>query len=220
MNKTIIYYTSNREKPEFEQKIIDNLVKQAGNIPIISVSQKPMKLGKNICVGANVGLSYLNEWRQILIGAKEAKTPYLIFAESDFLYPKDYFTFEPAGGNLYRYNNVWIVFKDKLYSYRRKPYSEGAQICSREFIIEKLEEHLEGQPEWFDGRIIIRDKRGRRRMNLRRMPFEFFGGKNPCISFKTGDGVRPHTSVLKGRENIKTSLPYWGHIKKLRKKYL
>lgn len=67
ITKSIVYYTSNHEKPEFEQKIIDDLLSKRGDLPIISVTQKPMDLGTNICVG-DVGLSYLNARRQMLIG--------------------------------------------------------------------------------------------------------------------------------------------------------
>lgn len=72
---TVLYYTSNHKQPEFERKIIENLKETCGDLPIVSVSQKPLNLGGKICVG-NVGLSYLNEWRQILIGTREVKTPY------------------------------------------------------------------------------------------------------------------------------------------------
>lgn len=151
---TIIYYTANRENPEFEKKIVDNLKEQAGDIPIISVSQKPMDLGKNICVG-DVGFSYLNEWRQILIGAKEVKTPYIIFAESDFLYPKEYFQLIPELP-MYVYDNIWIVM-DKKYGdwFWRKKQSEGAQIIKRDLLIEKYTEFLAGYPEWLNEEIVI-----------------------------------------------------------------
>lgn len=212
---TIIYYTANREEPKFEAKIIENLKKKAGDIPFISVSQKPMDLGKNICVG-DVGHSYLNEWRQILIGAKEATTPYIIFAESDFLYPKEYFTLVPTAG-LYRYNNVWIVFHKKYGDfYRRKGESEGAQICRRDLLIEKYERHLKGQSEWWNGEIVI----GKRGDNpLTGVPVEYFSGL-PCLSFKTGNGLRWSTNTLKGEENLKEELPYWGNIRDLRTYYL
>lgn len=221
MELTILYYTHNRENQEFENKIIQNLVKQAGDIPIISVSQKPIDLGKNIYIG-DVGCSYLNEWRQILIGAKEAKTRFVALAESDVLYPPDYFSFIPTEDGIFRYDNVWILYKDTKmgHSFRRKKYTEGAQICSRDYLINKLEEHLEGQPEWFDGRMTIRDKNGKRKLNLRKMPFKFFNGKNSCVSFKTGDGVRKYTETLKGGEYRKMSLPYWGNADELRKEYL
>jgi len=214
---TIIYYTASREDNEFEQKIIDNLIEQAGDIPIISVSQKPMNLGRNICVG-DVGHSYLNEWRQILVGAREATTPYIIFAESDFLYPKDYFTLDNPTEDLYRYDNVWIVFNNRHGNvYRKKGQSEGAQICKRDVLIKEYEKYLEGQPEWYDGVITI----GKRGGNpLSKIPITFYGSDIPCLSFKTGNGLRDMTNTLNGEENKKYELPYWGEISSLRKKYL
>lgn len=211
---TVVYYTASREEKEFEQKIIDNLKKQAGDIPIISVSQKPLDLGKNICVG-DVGWSYLNEWRQILIGAKEATTPYIIFAESDFLYSPDYFKLD-AKEDLYRYDNVWIVFSNRnCREYKRKIMSEGAQICKRDLLINMYEKYLENQPEWFDGKITI----GKNGDNpLSGVKITMFGG-DPCISFKTGNGLRENTNVLNGENNINKTLPYWGSINDLRKIY-
>lgn len=220
--KTIIYYTSNREDPVFEAKIRTSILKQKGNLPIISVSQKPIDFGENICVG-DVGHSSFNAFRQLLIGARVAKTPYIVLAEADFLYPEDYFSFEPKGANVYRYSNLWIVFKRKFYSYRRKIYSDGAMIVKREYLIELLEEFLDGAPEWHDG------ESGSTRFHKNgalkygpydRIPFEYFGNEIPVINFKTGDGLRWKTDFLPGRENISSRLPYWGRISTIRKEYL
>lgn len=216
MSKTVLYYTSNREKPEFEERIIDNIRKNCGDIPIISVSQRHLNFGDNICVGDR-GLSYINEWRQILIGAKEATTDYLVFAESDFLYPKEYFDFNPDGADIYRYDNVWICFsgKDKFF---RKKYSEGAQIVRREYIIDVLENSLKGLPEWFDGRNVPYINKEQRNA-FHHMPYELFHGDVPCISFKTGNGVRGWTKTKNGEENSSKELPHWGNIESLKEKY-
>jgi hypothetical protein len=215
-NKTILYYTSCAEKPDFEKKIQENILKNT-YLPIISVSQKPIDFGKNICIGS-VGKSYINEWRQILIGAKEATTDWLVFAESDFLYPREYFEFDPPkGADIYRYDNVWILFKNKDKFYRKK-YSEGSQIVNREWIINKLEESLEGLPEWFDGREVPYVSKEQRNA-FHHMPYELFHGEVPCISFKTGDGVRGWTRTKKGDENISDTLPHWGNSIDLKKKY-
>jgi hypothetical protein len=214
--KTILYYSSSREDAGFEEKIRNNIQEQCGDIPIISVTQKPVDFGKNICVG-DVGLSYLNEWRQILLGAKEVKTEYIICAESDFLYPAEYFNFEPDGKDVYRYDNVYIVYKYKLRSYHRKGYSHGAQIVKRDFIIERYEKGLAGLPDWFDGRKVpwISHRQKRYICNY---PFEYFHGDVPCVSFKTGDGINFNTGVMP--DSLRRSLPYWGDVYKLREKYL
>lgn len=200
--KTMLYYTSNREDPKFEEKIRLNV---AGNslLPLVSVSQKPVTgFGKNICVG-DIGHSYESEWKQIFVGMMEIKTEYVVFCEADFLYPEDYFTFEPTGGDLYRHNNVWILWKQGSGKYRRKKYSEGAQIVRREFWLDKYKDYVAGKTKY----------------PLEGCKFEWFGD-NPCVSFKTGDGVRTNTATLRGKENHRAELPYWGKAKELLRHYV
>lgn len=219
---TVLYYTSNREDPEFEKKIIENLKQTCGDLPIISISQKPIDLGKNICVG-DVGHSYINEWRQILIGAKEAKTPYVICAESDHLYPPEYFTFvPPQNDRFYRYNNIWVVFKDfSKGSYRRKACSEGAQVSSKEFLINLYEKYLDGKPEWINARHYNPlDKNGNLDLSLQQAPYDFFKGDIACIGFKTGMGISQMEHLFHDENSTKLTLPYWGYINDLRAKYL
>lgn len=214
---TVLYYTSNHENPEFEEKIIANLLKQCGDLPIISVSQKPISVGKNICVG-DVGFAGYNAKRQILVGALLAKTPYIAFAESDFLYPREYFTFVPPKKGLYYYDNIRIVYKDAgiAGSYRRKIYSEGAQIADRDSVIEVLERFFEGKPMW-----ISKDDTAAVYGEVEDMPFEFFSGEIACVSFKTEYGLDKYTGVLNGpgQGNRKMDLPYWGHVSALRAKF-
>ena len=214
---TVLYYTANREQSKFEEKIIANLLTQCGDLPIISVSQKPISVGKNICVG-NVGFSGYNEWRQIQIGALLAKTPYILFAESDFLYPSEYFTFVPPKKGLYRYDNIRIVYKDASIagSYRKKIYSEGAQIADRDLIIGVCKRFFEGKPMWIkenDTTAVYGE--------IENIPFEFFSGKIACVSFKTEHGMDKYTGLLNGSGQgyRKITLPYWGHVSTLRAKY-
>lgn len=218
--KTILYYTSNRESPEFEAKIQERILEVCGDLPIVSVSQKPSLFGKNICVG-DVGHSYLNLYRQTLIGAREAKTEYLVFAEADFLYSKEYFDFKPSGKNLYRYENDWVILTNPRFRYKyfKKPYAGGTLICKREYMIKELEQYLEGQPEWIDGDFIVRDIKGNPKIDHTTItkfpePFESFTGKVACISFKTGNGLTSRVGVP-DKWNTKKTLPYWGSGKEL-----
>ena len=94
---TIIYYTANLVPDSFFKKTSEALLKAAGEVPIISVSHKPIELGKNICVG-EIGQSVLNIYKQVLIGCKEATTKYVAMAEDDTLYPPDHFEYRPPEG--------------------------------------------------------------------------------------------------------------------------
>jgi len=140
MDTTIIYYTSNKETPEFEQRIINSLLKVCGNLPIISVSHKPIDLGKNICVG-DVGTSGFNMFRQVLIGCKEAKTKFIISAEADCLYSPDYFKFIPERDDIcYRNTNTYLLGLRRDYFYKKNEGGTWVQVIGRDFYIQRLED--------------------------------------------------------------------------------
>jgi hypothetical protein len=200
-SKAIIHYTSNSEDPIFAEKLRNVITENSGGLPVVSVSQKPIDFGANLSVG-DIGNSYENEFKQMSIAAHLTMTDYLIFTEADFLYPPEYFQFEPQGENVYRYNNVWIVFKDTN-AFFRKDYSNGAMICKRSFVCEQLEKYFKEKSEWVDWE-----------------PSTYFGGDQPCVSFKTGNGVKKGSGWMRGEENRKKVLPYWGDIKEIKQKYL
>jgi len=218
LNKTIIYYSSNRENPRFERQVVETMLHNRCGLPMISVTQKPMDIGHNICVG-DVGQSYLNEFRQIYLGALEATSQYLVFAESDYLYPPDYFAFEPSEpGKAYRMKNIQVVFDAKEYPYYYpKSDSDGAQIIDRELFIKQCEIFFEGMPQWFAG-----DKNHnmpfRRRFTTHDKNTVRVSLENPCITFKTGKGVS--WSVRADMKSQLTDVPYWGEITNLKKNYL
>jgi len=106
---TILYYTANTIPDIPGQRIRDYLQKIIQNkYPIISVSQKPINLGKNICVG-QIGRSKYNCYKQILTGTKEVKTKYVACAEDDTLYPIEHFSYRPRKGYFSYETNMWYA---------------------------------------------------------------------------------------------------------------
>ena len=206
-DRTIIYYTGNTENPDFERKIMEDLKQKAGKIPIVSVSRKPIDLGTNICVG-EVPFSYTSEWKQLLLGLKEAKTKYVIAAESDCLYPPEYFTFTPEEDNImYNYNNIWMVWKYKGSYWKKRGYCEGAQMCGREYWINQLEPLL--PKEWIP---YTREEENALVQKIFKTRKEFTG--RPVVSFKTRDGVSWRTTF---DNTTKThDLDYWGDINSIK----
>jgi len=205
-NRTILYYSANREDPAFEKRITDDLKKKAGDIPIISVSHEPMDLGTNICVGKQP-FCYTSEWKQVLIALKAARTTFCIAAESDCLYPPEYFSFTPPEENMmYNYINIWIVWKFKNGYWKKTGYCEGAQMCGREYWIKRLEPLL---PEKWDPYTREEESALVRKMFPERK--EWTG--RPVISFKTRQGVSYRTTFI--NQKIK-NIPYWGEINKLK----
>ena len=108
-NLTLLYYSANTIQESAAQKVRDNLIKVTENkYPIISITQKPINFGKNICVG-EIGKSKYNEYKQILIGAREAKTKYIACAEDDALYAPEHFEYRPPADVFAYESNYWFA---------------------------------------------------------------------------------------------------------------
>jgi hypothetical protein len=209
-DRTIIYYSGNTENSVFENKIIEDLKIKAGNIPIVSVTQKPLELGTNVCVGPKP-FSYTSEWKQVLIALKEAKTKYCIAAESDCLYPPEYFTLMPTEERMmYNYKNIYLIWKRHNGFWQKTGYCEGAQMCDREYWIERLEPLLPEEWEPYtreEENALVKKIFPERR--------EWTG--NPVLTFKTGGGVSSRSTFVNKKIY---EIPYWGHIEKIKKEYL
>lgn len=206
---TIIFYTSNHEEENFEKNIRRVLLTTIGDLPLISVSQKPIDFGENICVG-EVGANDHNLYRQIQIACQSAKTPFVASAEADNLYPPDYINFNPPVVDaIYRYNNIWVL-KHWQKVFVRKSWCEGAQIIGREYYLSLLEKEFEDLPMWTT-------KTGTKTNPFKRLNrnWTYYGTKNPVVSFKTGHGLRSNTLTL---EESAESLPYWGSVSTVRRK--
>mgnify|MGYP001605063266 CR=1 FL=1 len=212
MKLGVIYLSSNKEDTKFEEKTRTDLLSKVGDLPIVSVTQKPISLGNNICVGEK-GASGFNYCKQVLIACKNSTTDFVISAESDCLYSPDYFDFVPDRSDVpYRNTNIYVQKYGQDF-FCKKTMSTFSQVVGREFYIKILEELFKGQPEWST--------------ELKNFPkeihrslfgeFETFETEFPCISFKTGRGMRKHSN---SNEIPVYNLPYWGDTKSLKEKYL
>jgi len=138
-------YTDNSLEPKFEKRLQEELFKAAQGKRIITVSQKPMDFGRNICVG-DIGRSHHSLFTQALIGVKAAKTKYIALAEHDCMYTPEHFNWRPTNDRIFWYNvNHWFVqwggSRSGQYSYfRRKPMSQ--LICTRKMFIRAVEEKI------------------------------------------------------------------------------
>jgi hypothetical protein len=209
-DRTIVFYSGNTENSLFEGKIMDDLKEKVGDIPIVSVTQIPVDLGTNICVGKQP-FSYTSEWKQVLIALKAAKTKYCIAAESDCLYPPEYFSFTPSEEKMmYNYTNIWMVWKNHGGFWKKTGYCEGAQMCDREYWIERLEPLLPEKWEPYT-------RKEETALVQKIFPTRREWTGRPMISFKTGGGVSNRTTFI--NERIQ-EIDYWGEINKLKGKYL
>lgn len=215
MTKTILYYTSNKENEGFEERVRKNLLKVCGDIPIISISQKPINLGKNICVG-EVGASGFNMFRQVLLGCKAADTDFIISAEADCLYPPDYFEFTPEKLDVcYRNSNLYVMPDARDYFFYKEEGATHSQIIGREFYIKTLEKLFEGAPQWSMEEKNFPKERWKRSDIFDKI--EHYRTENPVFQIKTHKGMRYYT------RSDRTPIPwlyYWGSGKAAREYYL
>lgn len=145
---TVVYYTSNwldTHNPFFLENTKKQLLKAIGNLPLISVSQKPIAFGTNICVG-EIGRSHLNLYRQILAGCKAAKTKYVAMAEDDVLYSPEHFTYYRPQKDVFGYNMAkWSIFtwtRPPIFSFRNNRKVVNSLIAKRDMLVAALEERF------------------------------------------------------------------------------
>jgi hypothetical protein len=216
MNATILYYTSNKEDERFEQRIRDTLLENCGDLPIISISQKPIDLGKNICVGEDIGVSGFNMFRQVLIGCEEADTEFVISAEADCLYPPDYFTFRPPRNDVcYRNSNLYVMPDKRSFFFHKEEGATHSQIVGREYYINTLKKLFEGAPMWSPEEKNFPKERWHKEDVFDKI--EYYRTENPVFQIKTHKGMRYYTHS--DRTPI-DSLSYWGSGKEIKRKYV
>jgi hypothetical protein len=212
---TIVFCSSNREHPIFEQRIRDSIIKNCGDIPIISVTQKPVDFGENICVGTSVGVSGFNYFAQTLIGCKKVKTPFVLSCDADCLYPPDHFQWVPPKDDVcYRNSNTFVMGDHRNYWYHKPEGATHSQIVGRDYYIETLEKLFDGAPKWSKEEKNFPKERHKKADVFDKI--EYFETENPVFQIKTHRAMRHYTRSE--RVPIHT-LPYWGDGKKIRDYY-
>ena len=207
-NTTVVYFTSNQEELSFEEKIRNKLLQTIGDIPLISVSQKPIDFGKNICVG-DIGVTNQNAWRQLQIGAQAAKTKFICAAESDYLYPREYFDFIPETDDVaYRPDEVWVLFarRSKVKIFAKKPRgTETTIVVGRGYLIDAIGNML-GEEMW-----------GNEYVDQSLIKYSFFHNTIPIVTFKTDNNM--HRKVPYEKPSVCREIPYWGNSHDLIREY-
>lgn len=219
---SIVYYTANSIPEAFMEHTQRQLLAAAGYIPIVSVSHKPMVFGQNIVV--NFERSYLNIYRQALIGAKAASTKYIALAEDDVLYYAEHFAQRSAQG-VFAYNmSVWSIFTwdaTPVFSYKDRRNLSGL-ICERGLFIEAMEERF---VKWPEDSAPIRNwsEPGKYEENLgvTQRHSEKFYTDVPNIVFSHPTALSyGHLGTRKRHGQLKAlALPYWGTAEEVAKLY-
>ena len=128
--KKILYYTDNNIDSDIQQKCIKQLLK--ANIPIVSVSWKPMDLGTNIVVGEGHPRSDETIFWQITTGAMECLNDIVYLAEHDVLYHPSHFDFVPKKKGVLYYNTNryrWRLSDNKKWFWKSSNIAGRSQIA-------------------------------------------------------------------------------------------
>jgi hypothetical protein len=150
MDKTIIYLTDNTLDEAIADKVRKHLLKTT-DLPIVSVSQKPIDFGTNVCLG-EIGRSWLSLYKQLLAGAERATTKYVSIAEHDCLYTKEHFDWTPPRDDTFYYNeNVYLVQWGGNHPELNGMYSTfwdvrkalSQLVCDRELLIKAINGRLD-----------------------------------------------------------------------------
>jgi len=197
--KTLVYYTDNHIDEELRIAVARQLLHASGGLPIISVSHKPIDLGRNVVVG-KLGRSDLSIFKQIVIGALLADD-IVFLIEHDVLYHPSHFDFTPKQHDtLYYNNNKWhLRLSDGKASYWESPnISMRSQIVAHKNI---LIEHY--------GKAIVG--------NTKSVHKETFFSECPNIDIRHQDNFTKPDDMFrpkKHRKNFRLSseIPCWGEI--------
>lgn len=234
---TLLYYTANIIPNTASEKIRNNLLKVTNNeYSIISVSQKPINFGRNICVG-EIGASKYNCYKQILMGVSEVKTKYVACVEDDTLYALEHFTHRPPKGVFLYERNYWFAQEHKDFYWRvgniKKRGGMWGCVSESETLLNNLSERYKLFPKdpWKNGNKSVKYlpwgepgvKDYRYGIKSKTM---FVLSKSPCVIF-VHEKSMGYKQLLGFRrrygnpeeKDIKYSLRKYGSMKDLWKEY-
>jgi hypothetical protein len=219
---TILYYTANRIGDEFARRVRAHLawLADALDVPVVSVSQQPVELGRNICVG-EIGFSTYNVYRQVLAGAEAAETEWVACCEDDTLYTAEHLTARPPADEFWYNTARWWVEPQGVFRWRNRT-AMHACVAPRELMVETLRTRFSAYPTplWSKRELRSWGEPGRYEgnLNLPQVKREFFTTTEPIVTFD-------HKGSLYGLrrwnedDKLQEHLPPWGSALDLLKEF-
>ena len=223
---TAIYYTANVISDHFAKNTQKQLLEATRDLPLISVSKKPMDFGRNICVG-DTPRSHINTYRQALIGAKAAATKYIALCEDDILYSPEHFKHRSSPGK-FAYNfGAWNIFtwqKPPMFTHKgtvRRNFN--SLICERQLFIEAMEERFARWPDDEKINIALWAEPGKYESQLgvtvRETEVFYTNPPNIIFSHETALSFENLGTRKRPGEFRAIEIPYWGTAQKVMKAY-
>ena len=143
---TILFLTANEVPLKWAEYQKAKLLEVVGNVPVITISRKPMDWGINLLDEEPKTIS--NIYRQMLRGAKVATTEYVAVVEDDTLYPSEHFTLfrPPLDTFAYNKNRIGIFTWGKPTYFYKDRNSNSTLLAPRQLLIDALEERYAKWP--------------------------------------------------------------------------
>lgn len=137
----------------------EKMLEAIGDHPLITISREHIDGLPGIQLSqAGTEQSHDNLFRQLLRGAREAKTDYVALIEDDMLYSKDHFRLRPPL-DAFGYNyNRWSLFTfgEPTFSFKFR-LCGGTGIFPRKYLIDAIEERIKkypnGIPHYLNGEV-------------------------------------------------------------------
>lgn len=242
---TIIYITENLLDKKIAKVCQENLIKEAKDIPIVSVSQEPIKLGRNVCVG-KIGRSWLSLYKQLMAGLEMIETENVVIAEHDCLYTYEHLSWTPPKKDTFYYNdNMWLVQwggnhpeLNGMYSYWKDRKCLSQLICNKELLKSTIKARLDylDIDKFLARNIIFAGEPGLSKLRMNRKIADRIArsGKSAYLHKYFDDYLNqekyevfrtkiPNLDIRHGANftgpkrgrNRKYLLPYWGEFKKI-----
>ena len=213
---TVVYYTANFLNEHFMRNTQQQLLKAIGNLPLITVSKKPMDFGNNICVG-DTPRNHIWTWRQALVGAKAVKTKYIALAEDDVFYSPDHFFSHTPPPDYFAYNTyLWSLYtwNPSFFSWTGEVKRMHSLICERALFVETIEELFAKYPndDEFPVHKLGEPGRYEHRQGTTLRKAEHFHSPTPnvIVTHPEAIGFASHGTRKKPGFLRATALPYWG----------
>jgi hypothetical protein len=199
MQKQIIYYTDSRLEEELDEAVRKQILKASKGIPVISVSQRPLDFGNNICVGLKP-CNYLSLYEQLLTGLKAAQEDSIIYlCEHDVFYHPSHFDYIPPRESRIYYNLHRYYYKRGvdffLQSIGKRALSQA--VAHRNVLFAHAQEQVQAR---LDG--IASPCMG---------PFDNFSSEYPNIDVRHGGNLSQFGEFDKSDRSPQVfSVPFWG----------
>ena len=201
----ILYYTDSQLHDSLARQARKNLATAAGPIPIVSVSQKPLDFGRNICVGP-LPRCLQSMYRQIIAGAEAIAPQSIVYlCEHDVFYHPSHFAKLPKDRRAFWFNQnrfYWAPGRDTYL-----PAGKGSQAFSQAVVCREylLDHCLARLAEWTD------------RMKVRRYSWE---SERPNVDVRHGANLsadrRNKTPYITGETRGVSHIGWWGGVKHFR----